>query len=87
MNIEKTLNIDTKRKIQVGEEQMTIYAAARWSALLGGIEIITKHAARNGIDMNDDKTWLKPLALQKFIKEETPVACAEIHQCTTSSVH
>ena len=89
MKIEQALNIDTKRKVNVGSEDMSLYEAARWSALIAGLDVITKRAGQLKIDLDKDKNWLKPLALQKYIEEETPVAIAEINQgleCTTSPV-
>ena len=66
---------------------MTLYEAARWSALISGLDVITKRANQLKINLNKEKNWIKPLALQKYIEEETSVAIAEINQtaCTTSS--
>ena len=87
MKIEQALNIDIARKIKVGKEEMTLYEAARWSALISGLDVITKRANQLRIDLDKEKNMLKPLALQKYIEEETSVAIAEINQtvCTTSS--
>ena len=87
MKVEQALNIDVKQKVKVGSEDMSLYEAARWSALIQGLDVITKRANQLKINLDEDKTWLKPLALQKYIEEETPVAIAEINQgiqCTTS---
>ena len=35
------------------------------------------------IDLNNDKSWVKPLALQKYIDEETPSVIAEIKNIKT----
>ncbi len=80
MKVEQALNIDVKQKVNVGGEEMSLYEAARWSTLIQGLDVITKRANQLKINLDQDKTWLKPLALQKYIEEETPVAIAEINQ-------
>ena len=90
MKVEQALNINIEQKVNVGGEDMSLYEAARWSALIQGLDVITKRANQLKINLDEDKTWLKPLALQKYIEEETPVAIAEINQnlkCTTSQEH
>ena len=87
MKIEQALNINVDQKVKVGNEEMSLYQVARWSAMMQGLDVITKRANQLKIDLDKDKNWLKPLALQKYIEEETPVAIAEINQgmkCTTS---
>ena len=78
----KILNIDVTQQVEIGspgnKHNMTLYETARWCALLQGLDVITKKAKNLKINLDTDKTWIKPLALQKFVEEETPVAVAEL---------
>ena len=88
-NIDEVLNIDTTESIdlKVGEnnEQITLYEAARWLALMNGIETINTHAAQLKIDLDKDKSWVKPLALQKYIEEQTPSCVAQVKTLKTEN--
>ena len=81
-NIDQVLNIDTNEivdlKIGDKDEQITIYEAARWLALINGIETINTRAKQLKIDLEKDKSWVKPLALQKYIEEQTPSCVAQV---------
>ena len=73
------LNINVNQKVNVNDtEDMTLYEFARWTSLLRGIELIEGKARQLKINLEDDKTWIKPLALQKYIDEETPSVVAEV---------
>ena len=82
MNVDSVLNIDTSEPVSInlnGEEHnMTLYNAARWMSLIKGIETIDQKAKQLKINLDNDKSWVKPLALQKYIDEETPGMVAEI---------
>ena len=82
MKVDSVLNIDTSEPVELhvdGEPvQMTLYSAARWMSLVKGIEVINKKAQQLKINLENDKSWVKPLALQKYIDEETPAMVAEI---------
>ena len=81
MKIPEVLNIDVKEPVVLNnDEQMTIYSMARWSILIEGVQLIEKKAKQLKIDLNKNKTWLKPLALQKYIEEETPSMIARVKQ-------
>ena len=86
-NIDKVLHIDTTEPVHVpvGDktETMSLYQAARWLALMNGLEAINKKAAQLKIDLDKDKTWVKPLALQKFIEEDTPSCIAQVKTLKT----
>ena len=79
---DKILNIDVTQPVEINSQtdkhNMTLYEAARWCALLQGLDVITKKAKHLKINLDTDKSWIKPLALQKFVDEETPVAVTEI---------
>jgi len=82
MKLSEVLNIDVSEvhPVKIGPEtkEMTLYTMARWAALIRGIEVIDKKAAQLKINLENDKSWVKPLALQKYIDEETPSVVAEI---------
>ena len=82
MKLDDVLHIDTTEPdtviVQGQEDTLTLYEMARWSSLMLGIDYIEKRAGELKIDMNDDKSWIKPLALQKYIDESTPGMITEI---------
>ena len=79
MKIEKALNIDVSEPVELHDgETLTLYETARWASLLQGVELIDKKARQLKIDLDNNKTWMKPLALQKYIDEETPSMVAQI---------
>ena len=85
--IDEVLNIDTTElldmKIGGQEETMSLYCVARWLALIEGIEIINKKAIQLKINLAKDKSWVKPLALQKFVDEQTPSCVAQVKTLVT----
>ncbi len=85
--IDEVLNIDTSELLDVNigdqEEQMTLYTMSRWLSLINGIEVINEKAHQLKIDLSKDKSWVKPLALQKFIDEQTPSFIAQVKTLTS----
>lgn len=81
-SVDEVLNIDTTEllNVKIGEtsEQLSIYYIARWLALINGIEVINEKASQLKIDLSKDKSWVKPLALQKFVDEQTPSCIAQV---------
>lgn len=82
MKLDDVLHIDTKEPDQVvvngKEETLTLYEMSRWASLMMGIDYIEKRATELKIDLNNDKSWIKPLALQKYIDESTPGMVTQI---------
>lgn len=82
LTIDEVLHIDTSEPIGITvndkEEEMTLYTAARWLALINSLEVINTRAAQLNINLEKDTSWVKPLALQKFIDEQTPSCVAQI---------
>ena len=78
MKIGKTLEIDVTEKLDIHAMDMTLYSSARWLALIRGIEVIDKKAQQLNIDLESNKKWVKPLALQKYVDEETPACVTEV---------
>jgi hypothetical protein len=89
MKLDKILNIDTSElhRIDIGDEakDITLYEMSRWVALIRGIEVIDKKAHQLKINLDNDKSWVKPLALQKYIDEETPGTIADIKNLLNSN--
>ena len=82
MKLDQVLNIDTTEilKIDINSEpvDMTLYQVSRWAALMRGIDFIDEKARQLKISLDDDKSLMKPLALQKYVDEETPAMVTEI---------
>jgi len=73
------LNIDVTKKVKVTDDtDMTLYEFARWTSLIRGIDLIDSKARQLKVNLENDKSWIKPLALQKYIDEETPSVVAEV---------
>ena len=82
MKLDRILNIDVDEAMPIevnGEDEtMTLYEVARWSCLIQGVDIINKKAQQLKINLDSTKSWVKPLALQKYIDEDTPSMVANI---------
>ena len=78
MKIDKVLNIDIEETVKLTNEELTLYEAARWCSLIDGMRTIEKHASRLKIDLGKGKNLIKPLALQKYIDEQTPGMIAQV---------
>ena len=50
------------------EKEMDIDELTRWACLIEGLEFITKGAEENNICLKDN-SWIKPLAIQKYVEE------------------
>ena len=74
MKLDDVLHINTKELDNITVNGET----ARWSSLMLGIDHIDQRARELKMDLDKDKSWLKPLALQKYIEESTPGMVAEI---------
>ena len=72
------LNIDVSEEVNIAGLDMSLYQGARWLCLVKGVDVIDRKAKQLKIDLNKDKKWVKPLALQKFINEETPSMVTEV---------
>jgi hypothetical protein len=51
---------------------MSVETYARWLCLVEAIEVINKKAKESKIDLDKSDTWIKPLALQKYINQRFP---------------
>lgn len=51
---------------------MTVDTYSRWLCLVEAMTIISENAQKNKVDLNRDNKWIKPLAIQKYIKQRFP---------------
>lgn len=74
---EKLANKYKKKNITVridedgNKDTMSYYELSRWYSLIEAIEFIDKKATQIGLDRSDS-SWVKPIAIQKYIDERTP---------------
>ena len=82
MKLDDVLHIDTSEKFPIKYlneyHKMTLYEISRWTSLMKGIDHIDQRARELKLDLAKDPSWLKPLALQKYVDEETPGMVTEI---------
>lgn len=52
------------RNISLGLNEYT-----KWLCLMEAMEYIEKKAVEINVDLNKNDNWIKPLALQKYVKE------------------
>jgi hypothetical protein len=51
---------------------MSIDSYSRWLCLAEAMTIISENAQKNKVDLNKNNKWIKPLAIQKYIKQRFP---------------
>tara|TARA_R110002167_G_scaffold180157_3_gene380378 strand:+ start:222 stop:485 length:264 start_codon:yes stop_codon:yes gene_type:complete len=56
---------------------MDIEEIARWSCLIEAVDIISNKGSQIGINM-EEKNWVKPIAIQKYIDERHDTMIEEI---------
>lgn len=60
----------TLRKTPEKEDTMSVYEMSRWMSLIEAVDIISDKC--NSLDMNEkDHSWIKPIAIQKYVDERT----------------
>lgn len=60
----------TLRKTAESEDVMSVYEMSRWMSLIEAVDIISDKC--KSLDMNDkDHSWIKPIAIQKYVDERT----------------
>tara|TARA_A100001011_G_C14185901_1_gene789019 strand:+ start:425 stop:682 length:258 start_codon:yes stop_codon:yes gene_type:complete len=60
----------TLRKTAESEDVMSVYEMSRWMSLIEAVDIISDKCKT--LDMNDkDHSWIKPIAIQKYVDERT----------------
>lgn len=64
-NKQITIKVDSQ-----GEDKMSYYELARWMSLIEAVEFIDKKSKQ--LNKNEsDTSWVKPIAIQKYIDERT----------------
>ena len=51
---------------------MSVSSYARWMCLVEALQFINENAKKRNIDLDKNNKWIKPLSLQKYIKERLP---------------
>lgn len=51
---------------------MTIDTYTRWLCLAEALQLINQQAEKSKIDLEKNNSWIKPIALQKYIKQRFP---------------
>lgn len=51
---------------------MSVDAYTRWLCLAEALQIINEQAQKSKIDLDKNDSWIKPIALQKYIKQRFP---------------
>jgi len=66
------------------KDVMSYYEMSRWLSLIEGVEVVSKRSKQIGLP-DKDKSWIKPIAFQKYIDERCPSMLHEIteQKCTT----
>ena len=60
----------TIRKTADAEDTMSVYEMSRWMSLIEAVDIISDKC--KSLDMNEkDHSWIKPIAIQKYVDERT----------------
>jgi hypothetical protein len=68
IDIEKYKNQKLTVRIDDEKDEMSYFEFSRWLSLLEGVELVGKKSSQMGLD-NKDKSWIKPIAFQKYIDE------------------
>jgi len=51
---------------------MTVETYTRWLCLAEALQLINQQAEKSKIDLEKNDSWIKPIALQKYIKQRFP---------------
>ena len=51
---------------------MSVDSYSRWMCLIEAMQFINQKAQKSKIDLDKNDKWIKPLSLQKYIKERYP---------------
>ena len=51
---------------------MSIDTYSRWLCLAEAIQLINQQAEKNKMDLDKTSSWIKPIALQKYITQRFP---------------
>ena len=68
INVNENINLKTNG----ADINLSLYEFSRWVCLIRGIDVIDSKAKQLSINLDTYTDWVKPLALQKYIDEETP---------------
>ena len=70
IDTEKYKNQKVRLKSADDEHIMSVFELSRWCALIDAVEVVDKKMKQLGSRAPADKTWVKPIALQKYVDEK-----------------
>lgn len=73
----KKMKLTVRRDKEGNKDDMSYYEFSRWMSLLEAIEVVDKKAKQMKLP-DTDKSWIKPIALQKYVDERTESMLFEI---------
>lgn len=79
----KNLQTETFETKQGSQIEMTGNEIARWCCLIEAVDIIDRKGSQMGVDMKH-ASWVKPIAIQKYIDERYDTMVEEIERDQTN---
>ena len=73
----KKKKVTVRRDQEGNEDIMSYYELSRWMSLLEAVQVVDKKCRQIGLP-DSDKSWIKPIALQKYVDERTDSMLFEI---------
>lgn len=73
----KKKKVTVRRDQEGNEDVMSYYELSRWMSLLEAVEVVDKKCKQMRLP-DSDKSWIKPIALQKYVDERTDSMLFEI---------
>jgi hypothetical protein len=65
----KKVSVKTKSNIT---HVMSVDTYTRWLCLVEALQLINQQAEKSKIDLEKNNSWIKPIALQKYINQRFP---------------
>jgi len=75
----KNLQTETFETKQGDQIEMSGSEIARWCCLIEAVDIIDRKGSQMGVDMKN-ASWVKPIAIQKYIDERYDTMVEEIER-------
>jgi hypothetical protein len=73
----KKKKLTVRRDKEGNKDDMSYYEFSRWLSLLEAIQVVDKKCKQMKLP-DADKSWIKPIALQKYVDERTESMLFEI---------
>jgi hypothetical protein len=65
----KNISVTTKSK---QKHIMSVDQYSRWLCLAEAMQLIDQQAKKSKVDLDKNNKWIKPIALQKYVKQRFP---------------